>query len=72
MPMTAMCHCWVRTPMEKVSIPSWAAQRRPLGIFSASPDDEVTETRVTAFSAMLRPKNHQPIPTKAIFQRFSG
>src|SRR6202044_104040 len=58
--------------MQNVNIPSSAAQRRPQGIFSRSPDGEVTVTSVTVFSAMLRPKKNQPAPTSAIFQISAG
>src|SRR6478735_12373438 len=72
MPTMARPHCCVQMPMAKLSMPSWAAQRRPEGTFCASPDSETTVTRVTDFSAMLREKTNQPAATRAIFQESCG
>src|SRR5438309_7157209 len=72
MPTIARFHCSVQTPIAKVSMPSCAAQRRPDEICVGSPDSETTVTKVTDFSAMLRPKTNHPAATSATFQASSG
>jgi len=72
MPAIATFHCCVSTPMAKVSMPIDAAQRSPVGIFSGSPEGDVTVANVTVFSASERANRYQPIPTVAIFQSSAG